>query len=100
MAGYLDEVKPVRDKVLKELEEEVGVEENDISSITFGETWEFRDPDIRKTWLIKPVLVELKRKPMVKLDWEHTEYKYIEPSELKSFDIVPNLEESWKKIKS
>lgn len=98
VAGYLDEAKPLRDKVLEELEEEIGVEEKDISSITYGEPWEFRDTDIGRTWLISPVLVELKRKPEVKLDWEHTELNWIKPRELNGFDTVPNLDKSWKKV--
>ncbi len=98
VAGYLDEVKPVRNKVLKELEEEIGVEEDEISSITYGEPWKFRDSEIGRTWLINPVMVELKQKPRIKLDWEHTEFKWIEPSELNDFATVPNLVKSWKKV--
>lgn len=98
VAGYLDEIKPVREKVLEELEEETGVKESDISSITFGKPWEFKDSEIGRTWLIHPVLVELKRKPEVKLDWEHTEFRWIEPSELNEFDTVPNLNKSWEKV--
>ncbi len=99
VAGYLDEIKPVKDKVLEELEEEIGVEESDISSITYGEPWEFKDSSIGRTWLITPVLVELKRRPEVKLDWEHTEFRWIELSELSQFETVPNLDKSWKKVK-
>ncbi|MFW6185723.1 MAG: NUDIX domain-containing protein [Halobacteriota archaeon] len=98
VAGYLDEIKPLKNKVLEELEEEIGVEENDISSITFGEPWEFKDSNIGRTWLISPVLVELKRRPEVRLDWEHTEFKWIDPSRLNDFDTVPNLDISWKKV--
>ncbi|MFO7966163.1 MAG: NUDIX domain-containing protein [Archaeoglobaceae archaeon] len=98
VAGFVDEVKPVKDKVLEELEEEIGVEESDISSITYGELWKFEDPDVGKTWLITPVMVELKQIPEVKLDWEHTEFKWIKPSELNHFDTVPNLDKSWEKV--
>ncbi len=94
VAGYLDEVKPLYEKILEELREEIGVREEDIESYHLGEPFSFLDKDIDKTWIVHPVCVVLKRKPVIKLDWEHTEYKWIKPSEIKNFDIVPNTEET------
>lgn len=97
VAGYLDELKPIHEKILKELNKELGIGKNAISSIHLGRPYEFADRDINKTWLVHPVLVELKERPEIKLDWEHTEFKWIEPEELKNFDVVPKLEESLKR---
>jgi len=41
--------------------------------------------------------VDLKKKPDIKLNWEHTEYRWIKPEELKKFDIVPSLDNSLKR---
>ena len=98
IAGYLDELKPVKDKILEEVSEELGINENGILSIKLGESYKFTDNKINKTWIICPVLILLKEKINIKLDWEHTEYKWIEPDEVKNFDTVPNLEESLFKI--
>jgi len=94
VAGYLDDAKPVREKALEELREEIGVREEDISSMRFGEMLEFQDERIGRTWIVNPVLVELKKKPEIKLDWEHIEYKWIKPDELKNFDVTFNLDKS------
>ena len=94
VAGYLDEVKPVREKVFEEMREEVGVGEESISSIHFGRPCRFTDERMGKTWIVYPVLVELKEKPEIRLDWEHTGYTWIKPEELKDFDAVPNLDRS------
>ena len=91
VAGYLDEVKPIRKKVLEEIKEELGVTEDDILSIRIGETFEFTDNIIKKTWIVHPILAKLKNKPDIKLDWEHTEHKWIKLEELGSFDTVPHL---------
>lgn len=96
VAGYLDELKPIPEKVLKEIREELGINEDDILSIHIGKSYEFLDTEINKAWNICPVLVELKNKPDIKLDWEHTEYKWIRPEDLGKFDIVPKLEKSFK----
>lgn len=98
VAGYLDELKPIRQKVLEEIKEEIGVKEDNISSIRVGKSYEFNDTEIGKTWIIHPILVELKDRPEIQLDWEHTEYKWIKPEELKNFDIVPSLDKSLESV--
>jgi len=98
VAGYLDELKPIREKVLEEIKEELGIHKKNVSTIHFGKPYEFTDNEVNKSWIVHPVLLELKNKPEIKLDWEHTEYRWIEPKELKKFDIVPKLEESLEKV--
>ncbi len=97
IAGYLDELKPIREKAIEEIQEETQINRDNILSFHIGETYKFIDSQINKTWIIYPVLVGLNRLPEIKLDWEHTEYKWIKPEQLKEFDIVTNLEKSFKK---
>lgn len=96
VSGYFDEVLPVREKILEEIEEELGIGENNILLIRLGRFYHFTDNDEVRTWIIFPTLVELKNKPKIKLDWEHTEYKWIKFEEMRNFDTVPNLKESLK----
>ena len=88
IAGYLDEIKPIKEKVLEELREEIDVHREQIKSIKFREPYPLIDKELNKKWLIHPVLVELKEKPEIKLDWEHTEYKWIYPKELSNYDTI------------
>lgn len=97
VTGYLDEVKTIREKVWDEIEEEIGISDEDILSYDFGESYKFKDSSANKTWIVHPVLVDLKDKPVIKLDWEHTEYKWIRPDQIKKFDVVPRLDESLKR---
>lgn len=94
VAGYLDEFVSVQEKTYRELQEELGITVDLIKQIKQGEPYEFNDKNINKTWIIFPVLAELNREPVIKLDWEHIEYQWIDPTDLKKFDIVPNLEKS------
>lgn len=94
VAGYLDELKSIRGKILQEIQEETGISENNISSIHIGKLHKFKDKEINKIWLVYSVLVELKNRPNIKLDWEHTEHKWIKPEELENFDTVPKLDKS------
>ncbi len=63
-----------------------------------GQAIIIEDDEIKKTWIITPVLAEFKNELEIKLDWEHTEYRWIKPSELENFDIVPSLKESLKRM--
>jgi 8-oxo-dGTP pyrophosphatase MutT (NUDIX family) len=94
VAGYLDEIKPIKQVVLKELEEETGLGEEEIEKISHGRPYRFKDASINKTWIVHPVIVELKEKPEITLDWEHTDYRWVRMDELSHFDTVPNLVKS------
>jgi len=96
IGGYLDGVVPLRKKVEEELKEELKITSLKDAKISYGEVYEFHDNEIGKTWIIFPVLVEFARMPAVKLDWEHTEYKWIKPGEIGKFDCVPRIEKIFK----
>ncbi len=96
VAGYLDEVKPIGEKILEELNEEVGISESEILTIHPGKSYKYKDTAINKTWLVNPILIKLKHRPEIRLDWEHTEFKWIKPEELKNYDTTPKLEKSLK----
>ena len=96
IAGYLDEVRLIKDKILEELREEIGVDEKNIKFIEVKDPYKSIDNKINKTWIIHPVLVELNKKPEIKLDWEHTEFKWINPKDLKNYDFVKDLDKTLK----
>lgn len=99
VSGYLDEPRPIREKVLEEIQEEVGIGEDNILSIHIGETYEVKDTEINKTWIVHPVLAQLKSRPAIRLDWEHTEYKWVRAEELRNFETVLKLEKSLEEAK-
>ncbi|MFH1789163.1 MAG: NUDIX domain-containing protein [Candidatus Altiarchaeota archaeon] len=98
VAGYLDEPRPIREKVAEELSEELGLSVEGASSVRFGEPYEFMDESLGRTWFIHPVLVEFDEKPEVVLDWEHTEYRWVRFSELGSYDKFPKFMESLRRV--
>ena len=100
VAGYLDEIKPINEKILQELREELKINKSNISLIRIGTPYTFKDVkvEVNKNWIVHPVLIELKKKPDIKLDWEHIKYKWIKPEELKNFDTPPNLSKSFDNV--
>jgi len=97
VTGYIDEPKPLIKKIIEEINEELGITKDNILSYSIGEPFEFEDPKVKKTWIVHPAKVELKNDPDIKLDWEHSEFKWIKPGEIKKFNIVPKLDLSLKR---
>ena len=98
VAGYLDEIKPIRQKVLQELKEETNIGEDSIMDIKFGQSYKIKDDTVHKLWLRFPVLVELKEKPRIKLDYEHTDHKWIKPEEINKHDTPLFFHISWEML--
>lgn len=100
VAGYFDETIPVEEKVRRELQEETGITAELIASLTVGKAEELRDEKSGRAWITVPCLAELRSKPIVRIDWEHTEYAWIEPRELSRYDTVPDLEKNYARLSS
>ena len=96
VAGYIDDLKPLKEKVLEELREEININEDNIKEIKIGKQFESIDKEINKIWIVHPTLIELKTKPEINLDREHTTFEWIKPEEINNYDIVPNAGESLK----
>src|SRR3989338_7720870 len=98
VAGYLDEIKPLRQKTLEELNEETKIAKEKVKKISIAEPFEFHDKEIGTTFIVHPVLIELKEKPEIKLDFEHTESRWVKREDLGKYDAVPNMLEGAKRV--
>lgn len=92
ISGFIDDERSVVEKVKDEINEETGIGEKDIISIEEGKVFEQDEPRYNKTWIVHPVLVEVKT-DKVKLDWEAEDYKWVLPNEAKKYNLLPGFEE-------
>ena len=85
---------------LKEIREEVGIEKEDVSIIEQDDPIEFTDfyEGERYDWIIYPFLFRIEKKDKLQIDWEHSEYRWIIPSEITRYDTVPHLKDIVSKI--
>ncbi|MDD4874646.1 MAG: hypothetical protein PHE15_06720, partial [Dehalococcoidales bacterium] len=44
-------------------------------------------------WMVHPYLFHIREKPGIKIDWEHTDFKWIKPQEIDNYQTVPMLKE-------
>ena len=92
ISGFLDDNKSLEEKVFEELKEEVGLVEKDVLSIKPGQVFDQDAPDYNKTWIVHPVLVNVKS-DQIKLDWEAQNYKWLKLSEVKKLKLLPGFDE-------
>lgn len=86
VTGFFDEFKPPSEKAIEEIEEETGIKEDQIEEVKLGKIYRLQKPN--KLFFIYPLLAELRNKPEVNLDWEHTDYRWIKPHDIEKFDTL------------
>ena len=75
-----------------EIFEEAGITEEKIKLIKAVEEMKVNSPQYENhEWEIFPFLFETKN-PTIKLNWENSEFKWINVDELENYETVPNLQ--------
>jgi translation initiation factor 2B subunit (eIF-2B alpha/beta/delta family) len=71
----------------------------DIYLLRCGKPFCFIDEGLATEWTIYPFAFVLKDGAKdIHIDWEHTEYRFIKPDELRDYDTVPRLQQSLSRI--
>jgi nicotinamide-nucleotide amidase len=92
VSGYMD--RPADEQAWIEIREETGLTQKEARMMVKGQPLEILDIAIKTRWIIHPYLFKVSRLDAIKIDWEHTESKWIDPAVIGNFDIVPGLEEA------
>ena len=100
VAGYVEEKETPIQTAFKEIFEEVGLDKSDVKLIKEFEPVKITDfyQGKRYDWEIFFFVFEMTKKGRIKTDWEHFEYRWIEPGEIEKYDTVPYLKEVVKKL--
>jgi isopentenyldiphosphate isomerase len=97
VSGFLDDKKSLSEKIMAELREELGIPKAKIKSIKLGEIFDQEEPKYKKTWIVHPVLVEVKT-DKVRLDWEARSYKWLSLQEVKKLRLLPGFDEVLRRL--
>ncbi|MGD2084217.1 MAG: NUDIX pyrophosphatase [Chromatiales bacterium] len=93
ISGYLEDPTALA-QALREIREETGIPESDLTLAAAGEPLEIPAREIGVLWVVHPFLFELAGSREVRLDWENTEHRWVEPDELAELETVPSLGEA------
>ena len=93
VAGYIEENEEPYETALKEIREEAGLEKEDVTLVKQLEIVKFTDfyEGLRYDWEVFPFLFKTEKKSKIHIDWEHTEYRWITPTEIEKVDTVPHF---------
>ena len=100
IAGYVEELEAPYDTAIKEIREEAGITVDALELVRKGDPIEFSDTyeGRRYNWVVYPFLFHVQFKELVHIDWEHEEYRWVHPSEVKKLDTIPGLDEVVKQL--
>ncbi len=93
ISGYIEENETALKRALKEIEEEVGLKKEDVKLVRAGEPLQVPDKERDILWIVYSHLFKTSN-INVKLDWEHDEYKWIDPADIANYDTVLMLRET------
>jgi len=83
---------------MTEIREEVGLSADQINLLRVGEILRAFDGVTDTVWVIHPFLFEAKSST-VQLDWENSEYRWVEPKQSASYETVPKLREAFDRVR-
>jgi len=92
ISGIIEGNEEPLERAKIEIFEEVGLTEDLVVLLKAAPQMEISSPQYKNhQWLVFPFLFSVKE-PKIKLNWEHSEYKWIEPSEISKYRTVPTLD--------
>lgn len=97
ISGFLDDKRSLEEKIRDEIREELGIAKNKIKNIKLGEIFDQEEKKYKKTWIVHPVLVEIKTDE-IRIDWEAEDHKWISIKEVKEFRLLPGFDKVLKNL--
>lgn len=97
ISGGVDADTPLK-QAFQEILEETRMGADELRLIRQGKSLDVEDIENDVMWRVHPFLFSISNPSLVRLDWEHTESKWVDPSELDSLDTVPRLKETWERL--
>ena len=92
ISGIIEKNEEPLKRAKIEIFEEVGITEDKITLVRSAEEMSINSPQYENhEWEIFPFLFEAKN-PIIKLNWENSEFKWINVEELKNYETVPSLQ--------
>jgi 8-oxo-dGTP pyrophosphatase MutT (NUDIX family) len=92
VSGIIEKNEKPLKRAKIEIFEEVGITEELITLVKTSEEMRINSPQYENhEWEIFPFLFEAKN-PTIKLNWENSEFKWINIEELENYETVPSLQ--------
>lgn len=98
ISGYIEKDQTALDQAWQEIEEEANLLQGDLVLLKEGLPLEVVDEKLNRIWVVHPFQFDITDPDKIQIDWEHSEFKWIYPHEIKNHDCVPGLYEAWLRV--
>jgi translation initiation factor 2B subunit (eIF-2B alpha/beta/delta family)/ADP-ribose pyrophosphatase YjhB (NUDIX family) len=98
VSGFLEENENPIDRANIEINEEVGLTSADIRLIRAGELLRAYDQNKSTVWIVHPFLFET-NESAIRVNWENSQFKWVDPDELANYETVPSLMQAFDRIR-
>jgi 8-oxo-dGTP pyrophosphatase MutT (NUDIX family) len=93
ISGYIENEDPLV-RALKEIEEETGLGKEKVKLLRIGRPLEAVESDKSDIiWIVYPYLFHSNTN-LIRIDWEHDQYRWIKTQEIQNYETVPKLKEA------
>jgi 8-oxo-dGTP diphosphatase len=96
VSGYLEDPSPAA-QVLREVREETGVSDPKLTLVGPGDPVLSRDGN--RVYVVHPFRVDVPSDE-VRLNWEHTEFEWVDAAEMGRRPTVPHLQRAWERVRA
>lgn len=96
VSGYVE--SPPDEQAVIEIREETRLDAGDIRLLKTGEPLVIDDEELGTRWVVHPFLFHVNTPEKVKIDWEHKEYRWINPVDIDTYDTVPGLKNTLERV--
>jgi len=98
VSGFIEPGVSPEEQAWQEIQEEVGLSANEATLLKEGDVLVIIDDKLERKWIVHPFRFVVINRDKIVLDWENTEYIWIQPKLITSYQTVPGLYEAWEMI--
>ena len=98
VSGYIEEGNTPYAQALEEIREETGLSQHAVHLVKEGDPLEVVDEEMERKWIVHPFRFRVTVPGTIRIDWEHTEMKWVDPEDIAKYETVPKLMETWARV--
>ena len=98
VSGFLEENEDPYARAKTEISEETALSPQDVRLIRSGELLRIYDKEKDTVWIVHPFLFAA-LESAIGVNWENSQYKWVEADELANFETVPSLRQAFDRVR-
>ncbi len=100
VSGFVEPGVTPDEQAYTEIREETGLQREQVRMLRRGTVVEYTDAELDRHWYVHPFLFHVLTPDAIQTDWEAVDMRWIDPSELASYETVPKLPEAYQSATS